>query len=141
MKCNKSHGLNWNSRPPHLLLFYGKMVLKRATGWRPFCPFSPHAIVQRHWRVRRLGAVWLRCSPGALGRRDVADRFVQIQPKVLIAVDGYAYGGKSFDKTGEVGQLCQLAPVSRTYCTDSLAEPGYHSCCQSRAIAEISPLG
>ncbi|WP_026197645.1 acetoacetate--CoA ligase [Sciscionella marina] len=40
-----------------------------------------------------LGAVWSSCSPD-FGAHAVIDRFAQIEPKVLIAVDGYHYGGK-----------------------------------------------
>jgi acetoacetyl-CoA synthetase len=44
-----------------------------------------------------LGAVWSSCSPD-FGARSVVDRFQQIEPKVLLAVDGYRYGGKDFDR-------------------------------------------
>ena len=37
------------------------------------------------------------CSPD-FGARSVVDRFAQIEPKVLLAVDGYRYGGKDFDR-------------------------------------------
>ena len=45
-----------------------------------------------------LGAVWSSCSPD-FGARSVVDRFAQIEPKVLLAVDGYRYGGKDFDRS------------------------------------------
>ena len=45
-----------------------------------------------------LGAVWSSCSPD-FGADSVIDRFLQIEPKVLIAVDGYYYGGKTYNKT------------------------------------------
>jgi acetoacetyl-CoA synthetase len=44
-----------------------------------------------------IGAIWSSCSPD-FGARSVVDRFAQIDPKVLIAVDGYRYGGKDFDR-------------------------------------------
>jgi acetoacetyl-CoA synthetase len=44
-----------------------------------------------------LGAVWSSCSPD-FGARSVVDRFAQIEPKVLLAVDGYRYGGRDFDR-------------------------------------------
>src|SRR3954466_8277326 len=47
--------------------------------------------------VSSLGAVWSSCSPD-FGPRSVVDRFAQIEPKVLFAVDGYRYGGKDFDR-------------------------------------------
>lgn len=44
-----------------------------------------------------IGAIWSSCSPD-MGTRSVIDRFRQIDPKVMIAVDGYRYGGKDFDR-------------------------------------------
>src|SRR5690606_12788762 len=47
-----------------------------------------------------LGAVWSSCAP-EFGARSVVDRLGQIEPKVLLAVDGYRYGDKVVDRTGE----------------------------------------
>jgi acetoacetyl-CoA synthetase len=47
--------------------------------------------------VASLGAVWSSCSPD-FGARSVVDRFAQIEPKVLLTVDGYRYGGKDHDR-------------------------------------------
>jgi acetoacetyl-CoA synthetase len=44
-----------------------------------------------------VGATWSSCSPD-FGARSVIDRFAQIEPKVLLCVDGYRYGGKDFDR-------------------------------------------
>src|SRR3954449_10704324 len=44
-----------------------------------------------------LGAVWSSCSPD-FGARSVIDRFAQIEPKVLLAVDRYRYNGREFDR-------------------------------------------
>jgi acetoacetyl-CoA synthetase len=57
-----------------------------------------------------LGAIWSSCSPD-FGAGSVLDRFQQIEPKILIAVDGYAYGGKDFDKTGVVLELIEGLPT------------------------------
>src|SRR3954447_26417630 len=51
-----------------------------------------------------LGAVWSSCSPD-FGASSVVDRFAQIEPKVLLAVDGYTYGGRDFDRMGLVADL------------------------------------
>ncbi|MDX6724097.1 MAG: acetoacetyl-CoA synthetase [Solirubrobacteraceae bacterium] len=51
-----------------------------------------------------LGAIWSSCSPD-FGARSVVDRFAQIEPKVLLTVDGYRYGGKDFDRMGVVAGL------------------------------------
>ena len=76
-----------------------------------YLPNSPHAIVAV-LAAMSIGAVWSSCSPD-FGAASVADRFVQIEPKILIAVDGYAYGGKSFDKRETVRELCGLLPTVR----------------------------
>ncbi len=47
-----------------------------------------------------LGAVWSSAAP-EFGARSVIDRFAQIEPKVMLAVDGYRYGGKDFNR-GEI---------------------------------------
>jgi len=51
-----------------------------------------------------IGAIWSSCSPD-FGSRSVTDRFEQIEPKVLLAVDGYRYGGKDFDRMDTVAGL------------------------------------
>jgi acetoacetyl-CoA synthetase len=56
-----------------------------------------------------LGAIWSSCSPD-FGTAAVIDRFAQIKPKVLIAVDRYRYGGKDFDKTQVVEDLIKNLP-------------------------------
>jgi acetoacetyl-CoA synthetase len=56
-----------------------------------------------------LGAIWSMCSPD-MGAASVIDRFRQITPKVLIAVDGYTYGGRVFDRRAVVAQLREALP-------------------------------
>jgi acetoacetyl-CoA synthetase len=51
-----------------------------------------------------LGAIWSSCSPD-FGARSVVDRFAQIEPAVLLAVDGYRYGGRDFDRTQVVDEI------------------------------------
>ena len=57
-----------------------------------------------------LGAVWSCCSPD-FGSRTIVDRFAQVQPKVLLAVDGYRYGGRTFDREGLVDELNGSLPT------------------------------
>ncbi len=57
-----------------------------------------------------IGAVWSSCSPD-FGANSVLDRFRQIEPKVLLAVDGYQYNGKAFDRLDVVRQLCDELPT------------------------------
>jgi acetoacetyl-CoA synthetase len=56
-----------------------------------------------------IGAIWSSASPD-FGAGSLIDRFAQIEPKVLIAVDGYRYGGKDFDRTPVVAQLQEAMP-------------------------------
>jgi acetoacetyl-CoA synthetase len=46
-----------------------------------------------------IGAIW-SCAAPEFGARSVVDRFAQIEPKALLAVDGYRHGGKDFDRSG-----------------------------------------
>jgi len=57
-----------------------------------------------------LGAIWSSCSPD-FGARSVTDRFAQIEPKVLFAVDGYRYGGRDFDRMKTVADLQRDLPT------------------------------
>ena len=59
--------------------------------------------------VAGIGAIWSACSPD-MGRIAVVDRFRQIAPKVLIAVDGYDYGGKAHDRRGLIRELLGALP-------------------------------
>jgi acetoacetyl-CoA synthetase len=56
-----------------------------------------------------LGAIWSSCSP-EFGVRSVVDRFAQIEPKVLLAVDGYRYGGRAFDRASDVTGIAAAIP-------------------------------
>ncbi|HEV7527721.1 MAG TPA: acetoacetate--CoA ligase, partial [Solirubrobacteraceae bacterium] len=61
-----------------------------------------------------IGAIWSSAAP-EFGARSVIDRFAQIEPKVLLAVDGYRHGGKDFDRTAVVqGILAELPSVQHT---------------------------
>jgi acetoacetyl-CoA synthetase len=57
-----------------------------------------------------LGAVWASCAP-EFGALAVADRFAQIEPKVLLAVAGYTYGDKPVDRRAEVAEVRAALPT------------------------------
>ena len=63
-----------------------------------------------------IGAVWSSAAP-EFGARSVIDRFAQIEPKVLLAVDGYRYGGKDFDRRAIVARDRGELPRSIASCT------------------------
>ena len=56
-----------------------------------------------------IGATWSSSSPD-FGVESVADRFAQIDPKVLLTVDGYRYAGKEFDRRDAAAQLQRAIP-------------------------------
>jgi acetoacetyl-CoA synthetase len=61
-----------------------------------YLPNIPAAIVAL-LATASLGAIWSSCAP-EFGTRAVIDRFGQIEPKVLLAIDGYRYGDREVDR-------------------------------------------
>ena len=76
-----------------------------------YMPNIPEALVA-FLATASIGAVWSACSP-EFGSRSVVERFRQIDPAVLIAVDGYRYGGRDFDRIGEVASIQRQLPSLR----------------------------
>ena len=74
-----------------------------------FLPNVPEATIS-FLAVNSLGAIWSCTSPD-FGAESVVDRFAQIEPKVLIAVDGYNYNGKPYDKTDIVKSIISELPT------------------------------
>ena len=74
-----------------------------------YLPNIPQALVA-FLAAASLGAVWSSCSPD-FGSPSVIDRFKQIEPKVLVAVDGYQYGGKPFDRRAVVAEIQAALPT------------------------------
>ncbi|MBJ7473437.1 MAG: acetoacetate--CoA ligase, partial [Solirubrobacteraceae bacterium] len=76
-----------------------------------------------------LGAIWSSAAP-EFGAQAVIDRFSQLEPTVLLAVDGYRYGGKTFDRTAEVdaihaavgGELLRFGYLDGTGWSDELPQ-------------------
>jgi acetoacetyl-CoA synthetase len=92
----------------------------RVVGYIPNIPEAIAAFLA----CAALGATWSSCSPD-FGVRSVVDRFAQIEPKVLIAVDGYRYGGKDFDRRDVVAQLQEQIPsLEHTVLLDYLGADG-----------------
>ena len=57
-----------------------------------------------------LGAVWSSASPD-FGTQSVIDRFKQIEPKVMITIDGYRYGGKDYNRETVIEQIQSALPT------------------------------
>ncbi|MDZ7864911.1 acetoacetate--CoA ligase [Acidovorax sp.] len=73
-----------------------------------YLPNIPEAMVALLATVS-IGAVWSICAPD-MGTNAVLDRFRQIEPKVLIGVDGITYGGRDHDRTGVLTELRAALP-------------------------------
>ncbi|WP_067519243.1 acetoacetate--CoA ligase [Endozoicomonas ascidiicola] len=56
-----------------------------------------------------LGAIWSSCSPD-FGIQGVMDRFGQIEPKLLLTMDGYFYGGKQIDCLEKIRAILEKIP-------------------------------
>jgi acetoacetyl-CoA synthetase len=92
----------------------------RVVGFMPNLPETIAAFLA----TASLGAVWSSCSPD-FGVSSVVDRFAQIEPKVLLAVDGYRYGGKDFAKGDVIARLqAELPSLERTVVLPYLGEEG-----------------
>jgi acetoacetyl-CoA synthetase len=74
-------------------------------------PNAPEAIVV-FLACASIGAIWSVCSPD-MGPVAVLDRFRQIEPKVLVACDGYRYGGIEHDRLALLHQLLAELPTVR----------------------------
>ncbi|MGW7415142.1 acetoacetate--CoA ligase [Streptomyces sp. NPDC054863] len=80
----------------------------RVSGYLPNIPQAITALLA----TAAVGAVWTSCAPD-FGARSVLDRFQQVEPVVLFAVDGYRYGGKTHDRTDTVAELRRELPTLR----------------------------
>ena len=76
-----------------------------------YLPNVPETVVA-FLATASLGAIWSSCAP-EFGVQAVVDRFSQIQPKVLLAVDGYRYGVKDIDRRDELAQIRASLPTVR----------------------------
>ncbi|GAA2814419.1 acetoacetate--CoA ligase [Crossiella cryophila] len=90
-------------------------------------PNSPDTLIA-FLAAASLGAVWSSCSPD-FGARAISDRFTQIEPTVLIAVNGYVYNGRSFDTRPTVERLRGEIPGLRAtvlvdYLGNGATQPG-----------------
>ncbi len=88
--------------------FFEENGLKNGDRVVGYLPCIPEATVS-FLAANSLGAIWSSCSPD-FGTNAVIDRFAQIEPKFLITVDEYFYGGKSFDKADVVRDLVKAMP-------------------------------
>ena len=91
-----------------------------------------------------IGAVWSVCAPD-MGTAAVADRFRQIEPKLLIAVDGVYYGGKPIDRgavvqalRAELPSVQKLLLIDTPFATNSIAADAHWAGAAGRNDAEVT---
>ncbi|HEX7196095.1 MAG TPA: acetoacetate--CoA ligase, partial [Candidatus Limnocylindria bacterium] len=77
----------------------------RVAAYLPNVPESVIALLA----TASLGATWSSCAP-EFGTRSVVDRFSQIEPKVLLTIDGYRYGEREIDRRPEVAAIRAALP-------------------------------
>ena len=85
-----------------------RLGVRRGDRVAAFLPNIPEAIVAL-LATASLGAIWSSCAP-EFGLRAVIDRFGQIEPRVLFTVDGYRYGDRAVDRSGEVAEIRAALP-------------------------------
>ncbi|HEX8120840.1 MAG TPA: acetoacetate--CoA ligase [Solirubrobacteraceae bacterium] len=104
-----------------------------------YLPNIPETIVA-FLATASLGAIWSSAAP-EFGPRSVVDRFAQIEPKVLLTVDGYRYGGKDFDRREIVeGILGELPTVEHTVWLAYLHDEAPEGTSWADLLAEREPL-
>ncbi len=82
--------------------------VKRGDRVVAYMPNIPETLVAL-LAVASIGAIWSSAAP-EFGARSVIDRFAQIEPKVLLTVDGYRHGGKDFDRAANVQRILEELP-------------------------------
>jgi acetoacetyl-CoA synthetase len=87
----------------------GRLGVGRGDRVVSYMPNIPETVVALLAASSR-GAIWSSASPD-MGPVSVLDRFRQIGPKVLFAVDGYRYGGKEYDRRETVRDLVEKLPT------------------------------
>ena len=115
----------WSERGRERVLTFAELSIDvaragaalRALGVKPgdrvagFLPNIPEAVVAM-LAAASIGAIWSSCSPD-FGAKGVLDRFGQIEPVVLIAVDGYRYASKIIDCRERIAQVAASIPSLR----------------------------
>jgi acetoacetyl-CoA synthetase len=77
-----------------------------------YLPNVPEAVIGL-LAAASIGAVWSSCAP-EFGTRSVVDRWSQIEPKVLLTIDGYRYGDREIDRAAEVAAIRAALPSLAT---------------------------
>jgi acetoacetyl-CoA synthetase len=106
------HGLTWGELGDEVAAVAGGL---RALGVGPgdrvvaYMPNIAETLVAL-LAVASIGAIWSSAAP-EFGARSVVDRFAQIEPKAMLAVDGYRHGGRDFERAAVVDAIAAQLPT------------------------------
>lgn len=108
--------LSWNALEAKVAMFASALKgagIKAGDRVVSYIPNIPEATIA-FLASASIGAIWSSCSPD-FGSPTVIDRFKQIEPKILIAVDGYRYGGKDYDRIEAVKEIqSSISTIEKT---------------------------
>jgi acetoacetyl-CoA synthetase len=91
----------------------------RVAAWMPHMPETVIAMLG----ASSIGAMFTSTSAD-FGTAGVVDRFGQVEPKVLVAADGYVYGGKTYERKGQLAEILdQLPSVETTVVVSCIGDP------------------
>ncbi len=122
----------------HLQSLMQEHGVERGDRVAAFMPNLPEALMAL-MASASLGAIWSSASPD-MGATSVLDRFRQIEPRVLVAVDGYHYAGKAFDRSDILVEILkQLPSVRLLILLPSLQKQDLiESHCQAQGLAFVN---
>ncbi len=110
-----------------------------------FLPNVPEALIAM-LATASLGATWSSCAP-EFGTRAVVDRFAQIEPTLLLTVDGYRYGDRTVDRTREIAEIRSGLPSLHATVVVPYLRPEADAVARtpdavpwSSLLAEVAPL-
>lgn len=95
----------------HLQALLRNQGIKQGDRVAAFMPNVPESLMAL-MASASLGAIWSSASPD-MGATSVLDRFRQIEPSVLVAVDGYHYAGKAYDRSEVLIDILKQLPSLR----------------------------
>ncbi len=125
------------SRLQAFLIAAGVQPGERVAAMMPNMPQTIVALLA----ASSIGAVFSSCSPD-FGAKGVLDRFGQIEPKVLIACDGYHYGGKQFDIGAKLAEIiAQMPSLETVLVVDYLGRAGQTAATLEKAQTWDDALG
>ena len=98
-----------------------RLGVRRGARVAALLPNIPEALIA-FLATASLGAVWSSCAP-EFGVRAIIDRFAQIQPVVLLTIDGYRYGDRDIDRRDAVAEIRAALPTVRATVLVPYLEP------------------